>query len=1024
MPASGLANPAIDDIQRRLDAIAPRMQAQSAQSAPAANYGIPSHVPPMSAAPAQMAPMYPASHPGIANQPFPVFSHVPPPPPPQFSHPPMGYAPGEPSRAASYNDWRATAPLSSAYQSAAMPNPFPQASPQPGGASSPEFANIKSSLDRLSQKLQSFSQPPAAPTLRTDALMQEIRGEFANLRKAMDAKGIDQSQIERIATGVKQLQENQNAQPDQLNYVANEIQALRIHLNTAAPDGVVQVDLNPIQKELENSFAALGSRLEMLANDQGAIGSLTQAFELSHQELTEKIDLIGNNLSQASDRETVDQLKAMNLAIGEMPANFQISEMQSNLLSIGKAVEHLAMVGESNAQEKPDFGAIESRLDEITRGLVAITVGGNSGAAGVELERIEARISTLAKTVDKFVAGGAMPVPVGDNSNLDRLADELRVSLAEINSKVDAIASGTPQREEYAHLDALVKLPEEMKASLETVTDRIANLEPLGNENIEGLATQINRLSERLDNLAVVPLETRDGATAAVNHDPAEITKTLNELVARIDSLHSAVEAPVVAASASQTEHGNSDGFVSLENQLNEIAAQLGAISAPGADFGPLDARLENIEQGLAANRDITIEVATQAAEQAAIHAANEVAKNVGMSGNSNGDGTQNAPLIDPAILTDLASDVRNLSENSKSYNATNLDTFDAVSETLSSIVDRLGSIEGQMIEASKQSDQIVVSMENFSQIGLGISQAVGQHQDTQYLQGGADTADSQQYVSQEALPGYENQHLETAEHAISAEQSAYPQETLADAIAGPQMQAPSLEMESLPEVTAAPVEVAIQPEWAAESSLGANSDGLLDDDVLLEPGSGNPDLAPPQETVVQPQADLPPVSEESTGTDFIAAARRAAQAAAMEADAVQEEIQIKTASKKGFLTQLPQLFAKRKKIILIAAAAVVIAAMAVPLASNLISSQNPTAEVAGSQVPMEPQSSIGDEGTIAQVETSQTETNLLSPPTVEEVAENTFAPKPAESTSNGFTSREVQTENIAPVSADRKSVV
>ncbi len=131
--------------------------------------------------------------------------------------------------------------------------------------------------------------------------------------------------------------------------------------------------------------------------------------------------------------------------------------------------------------------------------------------------------------------------------------------------------------------------------------------------------------------------------------------------------------------------------------------------------------------------------------------------------------------------------------------------------------------------------------------------------------------------------------------------------------------------------------------------------DVLPNDDAneLLEPGSGAPDVRKILERVrASQQATKTNANADTNGdrTDYIAAARRAAQAAAMEMDRAQKTSP--TANKKTSdakpKVKTPgdgtSLFARYRRPILMAVGAVLLAAMAMPLVNTLTRSEAPPA--------------------------------------------------------------------------------
>ncbi len=125
----------------------------------------------------------------------------------------------------------------------------------------------------------------------------------------------------------------------------------------------------------------------------------------------------------------------------------------------------------------------------------------------------------------------------------------------------------------------------------------------------------------------------------------------------------------------------------------------------------------------------------------------------------------------------------------------------------------------------------------------------------------------------------------------------------------------------------------------------------------LLEPGSGAPDVRKILERVRASSKPPSPVAEPESGdrTDYIAAARRAAQAAAMEMNRTQKaspsaKATAKPAGKAGAKAKpasasgQSSLFSRYRRPILMAVGAILLAAMAMPLVNTLTRSEAPAA--------------------------------------------------------------------------------
>ncbi|PCI05870.1 MAG: hypothetical protein COB78_04645 [Hyphomicrobiales bacterium] len=702
-----------------------------------------------------------------------------------------------------------------------VPMQYAQQAYPVGGPIGGDVSGIRSSLERLSGKLNELTQNQNTPVHLQSGTqsnyMPDLQQEFAALRReiatlssaaANSAVGSEVfGSIKLIAEGMRQLQLLQGEQPAQFGQVSSSLQAIHSQLdqlNRAAPQGGVQVDLTPLQDDLESNFAALGQRLEMMTNDQNQIGELVQAIDGSHADIVSRLH-----------------------ALAEHSPAENVSDMRTQLQNIASTLSGLSSAGGSVSGG--NLSSLEKRLDDITHGMVALSVNVNEGSSQEALERVEARVTTLAKTIDTFVAEGASRASGGTGGNND----------------------------EALHV-------------------------------LSSLTGHIDVLSQKIDGLTAVPAGAKGKQTAFIRNDDG-IIKKLDELVSRMDDLQ-----------ANGSRGGEGKQLAAFEKQLSDIASHLGAAGSGTFDFSHLDERLDTIEQQVAVSRDIAIEVASKVASQAV----NDTFERANIGG-----GQAGGPAIDAKIYSDIAADIRKLQDSSQSQNSDNRQVFDSVRGSLNTIITRLGDIEGMIATTGKNTPAarqvLAAQLEAKSQ---AVSQATSS----------AMEMPSQQSSKQARAPlaGTKNE-TQTVEEVVAVSKDktdrhvepVRSQERSSDGSAGREVVPPSLDMKELPEV----------------------------DDTPMEPGSGGPDLAALVQQANQRKKEEQETSN-VTGTDFIAAARRAAQAAALEANAAEADEKNKSKSKLKF--PLADFFARRKKVVLMAAAAVLIATMAVPIATAFLNGE------------------------------------------------------------------------------------
>ena len=677
----------------------------------------------------------------------------------------------------------------------------------------------------------------------------------------------------------------------------------------------IKASLDRLTGKLQGIVQAQSTAAERPTGRAAENSAVTQQFDRISEELSwlreavtniaaadpVKYDLDGlNQVIDANYNALCEQVGRIANSNADPLAYAQAVETSHNGLS--GQIEELKQAlsaGTDSANATPqDFSSLESRLEEITRAVMALSAGGSATKDGPNdgLERIEARLAGLTSAIDTIVADAVIATPGQTDPAITGLLSELQKSLAAIDS-------------------------------------RVSNIAPASEGILDGMAAQLNRLSEKLDNIGVVAIASGEQADSS---DDGALIGRLDQLVERVEALNSGAADPTsMVAIESQLDRlsgemeslrgglangGSTAGdetfanavlehlqhitnrvdqldpagsgaegdsaLASLEQQISSIASQLSSVGSPSVSLGPIEERLDGIEQQLGASRDIAIELATQVAEEA-------VAKTVSALPQG-GDG---APSVDADAINALAEDLRALNTHTQDANSNSLQTIDAVRSTLEAIVERLGNIETRVGE-----HQLAASTQQFAPDADYATSHFEPEPSADHRQvpSSDDTTIAQQMDAQSSLASSDGQFS-----------------TSLDPQGGnmPEVQAPDLSMGEMPEVTSG---VSIQEE-----------------DSPIEPGSGAPDLAALVRQANQRRRENPQPDEASPGTDFIAAARRAAQAAAAEAEAVQEEAA--ETSKKAGWKKIPDILKKRKKVLVIAAAAVLMIAVALPLASRFM---------------------------------------------------------------------------------------
>ena len=901
--------------------------------------------------------------------------------------------------------------------------------PKNTDAGNPQLDTIKSALEQMSSKLQSINNANAASSNNQNTALQ-------------------QSEI------LKQ----------HYNHINAELKELKASISGIASSDSSNAGLEVIQQTLSANYQAIMQQLERSQNS-GIDGALfSSALEASHKELSQQIidmkqsidatlsnpNIYAKTLEVSHDDITKrldDMHNALQTSITK--PDLYVSTIENNHNEVLQQVSQLQQVIEnlengSTEATQTDLSSIEMRLEEITRAVVALSL--NDGSNN-NLERIEARVSDIAKTLDGFnesatqadnskfdklesklsdianlmhssspdlnsmemqigmlseklesFSSVSTPIPQdtqADNAQFDKLESKLsdianlvHSSSPDLNSMEAQIGMLSEKLENFSSVSTAI--PQDAQADnakfdkLESKLSDIANLVHSSSPDLNNVEAQIGILSEKLENFSSIStaaplsndennalLQRMDELVSQISNTQTQSNNDIsNEMIAQqleqisgaVDRLSMPVAMDVsndngineviiqqleqIAGAIDQlsqpsAENMSAGQFASIEQQLSEISNQLVAAPSLGeVSLDPIANRLSGIEEQLGANRDITIELATKAAEDA-----------VKMSFQAMPQPASGSSQLDTSVLGSMSELLAQLNQHAETNNATNIEAFGAVTQTLDLMVKRLGKIESDLVEynsapqampaqvipaqvmpaqaSAPDAPNIVQSTEEASIVQAEVEAPIESQEIVKKVRNPAAdlvkaarlSAATEQNVSKPKKEPVVNTLVEQApvdgNQSVEELVSQGGEETTL-----PEVETPAMAMESMPEI-----------------QHHNESEQEIDPDVALEPGTGGPDLAALVRQANDRRKNNKGTDIESSGTDFIAAARRAAQAAAQEAGAVEEEIEEKKS--KSLFASLPELFAKRKKVIVMAAAAALFVALAVPLATQFFDGQN-----------------------------------------------------------------------------------
>jgi localization factor PodJL len=776
--------------------------------------------------------------------------------------------------------------------------PLPSARPDPLSEIRERQRTLEASRERASRSLA----PATAATAQAPAAgaMTEIAQALVNLRNDLKqdiAEGVAREMSEvraeirniRITAGDREFAEDIRADMSRLADSINQLGAQTGQPETAG---------------LKTEFEELRSLMDGLARDEAVRG-----IESRWDGLEERLHAIDTTELQEELVSLAYRLDDMKRQLGGMAESPVVQALEGKLITIATAMEQfgeLILPHDRNMVEQ--FSSLDTRLDEISRAIVATGRSAASAADPMLAQRLETRLSGLAEQID--LMGRAA-------ERRDQPADDLA-------GRIEAL---TLRIEEMAHAEAAAKLEERLDqlSYLMERSQKTAAPQP----ELTGFLSDISRkidaldqgsvndvLSERLEYLArridEIDFHPQPAATAPVMNDAAtmRIETRLSDIAARLEES--------TAAPPTDTQ-----AMRNLEQQISHLSSLMSEPRASADSFpAEFDRRMSAIEDYMTTNDDYVIEAARQAAE-AVVQA---YSHNGAMSGS--------APAGELAAMQALAEDLRHLEDLSRTSDERTHRTFEALHDTLVQIANRLDHMETRGPAARMPAAEYKPEPFEYAETppapaaraAAPMAAAARQAPIIRTTSPAEPAASREPEVTGEPLDKAAKAEIKATVSKELGKQSLFASlgkrfrptrkpDTIAPAGRSVIDPAPSID----------PVDVVPQDE----------------DNQPLEPGSGAPDIKKilervrASQTAARSGGTAKPQSENEPA-DYIAAARRAAQAAALEVDQTQWSAPAsKEDEKKG-----GSAFSRYRRPILLAVGAALLAIMAYPLVHTLTQGQ------------------------------------------------------------------------------------
>jgi localization factor PodJL len=614
--------------------------------------------------------------------------------------------------------------------------------------------------------------------------------------------------------------------------------------------------------------------LQRLAEGMEYITQTTEnAVANSMRSELDSIRLLVDGMARQDDLAVViEHFDALRQQFADADSSAQVTSLNSKIGSLADAIEMLvSQMSSADRDMNSQMHTLDERLAEIVAAIDAnaIATAELSGDAG--FGALEARIARLIEDID------ATSLPPRDSVVVER---------------IEGLAA---RMEELAKLQATEHLDRRF--------DELAALLKQGGTSAAGedLSAVISDISQKIDDMA-------RGTVSS------ELINRFDDLVSRIDNLDG------VGAQGGLSE----EILTWLEGRMNDIAARIDsnvqAKGNPAADLGALEeqiaaltkllseprvaedinsvqmtSRMSALEDYMSTNDEYIVEAARQAAETAL----EAYVRN--FAGQANGAGVSNADLT---MISDLAADLHALEELTRSGEARNQQTFETLQNTLVQIADRLDKLG---MSGAAAAAPVVAKAPAASRPRLRTGT------DTEMFSNDFDDDLFDDDIALDTTTTREgDKPLKGLLSSIGKRFRSNQQDVKSEE--------PRRTVEPAPAIDAADD---ISPDLANQ---------------LLEPGSGAPDIRQILEKVRAVQEGKPakkesPAPREDDNSDYIAVARRAAQAAAAEIDPAARSAEAAESS--------TSIIGKYRRPLLLGTGLVLLAVMGWPLVSTMFVNQN-----------------------------------------------------------------------------------
>ena len=701
--------------------------------------------------------------------------------------------------------------------------------------------------------------------------------------------------LSRLAHDIEQARREEESF-NGLNAVSAEINRLRADIR-----GLTERPADKTGELLRREIEELKRNVGLLARED-TLRSVGRSWEAYEQRPLD---------SDPAFEKLAGRLEEIQSAVDSLPQSLSLQSLEEKVRVLATALDGLSRQNPGVSAEHLEV--IESRLDEISRAIVASSVSAPAISFDyTPFDRIEARLSALSGRVEEIAA---------DDSAIT-LAEHMATRIAGLTERFDEMARSAAMPEEQ-----IVRLAGQIDAISRRISEKPA--EPSSDVMMQGLENRLYEIASAIDKksrdatdqtlvyfrdlegrLQELTQRIEESDSAPVQHNP-EILELINSRFA--DFYHKVDEKQ--KKSAGQLVD---PGIIrDLETQVKNLSLQLDRPAAPMAEYEDIAPRLSAIETALSANRETLLDAARRAADEAI--------RNMSLPQANAGERE--------AVL-DLANDLKSLEAMARKADDRNSRTFEAIHDTLLKIVDRLSTIEvdtaAPVLSPARSSvlaSSTAIPARSFD-FGSDIPSLDADEPsfDPEIREPVRTVTRSPAAAAAAAAAAAEDRRAAQVEPAVKSSILG----GLARAVRGDAKTEAKLAGDPAPSMPPA----SSMPRVSPFEGIEANQP--------LEPGSGAPDLNSIMKRVREERQSRNEAGGDNVvKSDLIAAARRAAQAAAAEAEI------LKKASGKTDPVQksgVADLLTRQRKPLFMAIAAVIVALAGLQLGKAYFSGSSETA--------------------------------------------------------------------------------